>query len=83
MTLEISEIITELEDTPEARAMTRPELEALAGQIARLRDAQARIDKDGLIVQDGKSNPIEHPAIAIELKAQDEIRKWGQAQRRM
>lgn len=54
-----------------------PDLEAYCGQVAQLRDAQARIASDGLITADPKGNPIPHPAIAIERAAQDEIRKWG------
>ena len=54
-----------------------PDLEAYAGQVARLRDAQARIASEGLIVSDPKGNPIPHPALAIEKSAQAEIRAWG------
>lgn len=54
-----------------------PELEAYCGQVARLRDAQKRLDAEGLITADPKGAPIPHPAIAIEKAAQDEIRKWG------
>lgn len=54
-----------------------PEFEAYCGAIARLRDAQARIAKDGAICADPKGNPIPHPALAIERQAQDALRKWG------
>ena len=54
-----------------------PDLEAYAGQVARLRDAQARIAAEGSIVADPKGNPIQHPALAIEKSAQAEIRAWG------
>lgn len=54
-----------------------PDLEAYCGQVAVLRDAQARLASDGLVVADPKGNPLPHPAIAIEKAAQDEIRKWG------
>lgn len=73
----VAEIVTELATRGEAKRLSGPELEALAGQISRLRDAQARIAEDGLIVPDVKGNPVEHPALAIERRAQDEIRKWG------
>ena len=56
-----------------------PDLEALCGQVARLRDAQARLAAEGSIIADPKGVPIPHPAIAIERAAQDEIRKWGNA----
>lgn len=51
-------------------------MEALCGQIYRMRDAQARITKDGAIVADAKGNPIPHPAIPIEKAAQAEVRAW-------
>lgn len=56
-----------------------PDLEAFCGQVARLRDAQARLAAEGSIIADPKGVPIPHPAIAIERAAQDEIRKWGNA----
>ena len=54
-----------------------PELEAYAGQVVRLRDAQRRLDAEGEVVEDPKGFPIPHPALAIERAAQDELRKWG------
>ena len=59
-----------------------PDLEAYAGQVARLRDAQSRIAAEGAIVADPKGNPIPHPALAIEKSAQAEIRAWGDRFRR-
>ena len=56
-----------------------PELEAYCGQIATLRDAQARLDKEGRVVADAKGNPIPHPALEIEKSAQQEIRKWSES----
>ena len=56
-----------------------PDLEAFCGQVARLRDAQARLAAEGSIIADPKGVPIPQPAIAIERAAQDEIRKWGNA----
>ena len=55
-----------------------PRLEAYCGQVARMRDAQRLIAAEGLVVADGKGQPIAHPALAIERTAQDEIRKWGE-----
>lgn len=60
-----------------AGAAPGPELEAFAGQVARLREAQRRIAAEGLIIADAKGNPIPHPAISIEKAAQAEIRAWG------
>ena len=62
-----------------AERVCGPDLEAYCGQVARLRDAQARLARDGLIVSDPKGNPIPHPALAIEKSAQVEIRAWGNA----
>lgn len=55
-----------------------PSLEAYAGQILRLRDAQARLATEGVIIADPKGNPIPHPALEIERKAQAEIRAWAE-----
>ena len=54
-----------------------PDLEAYCVQVARMREAQAQIDKDGIIVRDAKGNPVPHPALAIEKAAQVEVRAWA------
>ncbi|WP_213452876.1 P27 family phage terminase small subunit [Rhizomonospora bruguierae] len=54
-----------------------PDLEAFCVQVARMRDAQARIDAEGLVVADAKGQPIPHPAIALEKQAHAEVRAWG------
>lgn len=54
-----------------------PDLVAYCGQVATQRDARARIAREGLIVEDERGRPEPHPAIALELKAQAEIRAWG------
>ncbi len=51
-------------------------MEAFCAQVYRMRDAQARITEEGLVVQDAKGNPVPHPAIAIEKQAQAEVRTW-------
>lgn len=51
-------------------------MESLCTQIHRARDAQKRITEEGLVVADDKGRPVEHPAIDIERKAQNEIRRW-------
>ena len=53
------------------------DLEAYCVQVARMRDAQARIDREGLLVPDAKGNPMPHPAIAVEKAAHAEVRAWG------
>lgn len=75
--------------SPEARAVwdavvakkpgcEGPDLEAYSVQVARMRDAQARIDREGLIVADAKGNPIPHPALAVEKVANAEVRAWSE-----
>jgi len=51
-------------------------LEALCGQVYRMREAERRISDEGMVVQDTKGNPMPHPAIAIEKQAQAEVRSW-------
>lgn len=77
MVHDVDSNVKELVERGDGARLSVPELEAVAGQIARLRDAQERIAREGLIVPDGKQNPVPHPALAIERAAQDEIRKWG------
>lgn len=79
MTTDVKEIRQEILDSygEGSERIDGADLEAYAGQIATLREAQARIATEGLIIADPKGNPIPHPAIAIERTAQDEIRKWG------
>jgi hypothetical protein len=71
----IDEVMKELGNR--AAMIHSAKIEAYAGQIVRMRDAQRRIDEEGLIVPDSKNHPVAHPAFEIERKAQDEIRKWG------
>lgn len=54
-----------------------PDLDAYCVQVARMRDAQARIDAEGLIVADEKGRPVPHPAVELERRAQTEVRAWG------
>ena len=54
-----------------------PDLEAYCVQVARMRDAQARVDTEGMVVADAKGNPIPHPALELERRAQVEVRAWG------
>lgn len=54
-----------------------PDLEAFCVQVARMRDAQARVDSEGLVVADEKGRPVPHPALAIEKAAQVEVRAWA------
>ena len=60
-----------------AQRVIGPEFEAYCGVIARLRDAQRRIQEEELIVPDTKNAPVAHPAFAIERQCADDLRKWG------
>jgi len=51
-------------------------LEAYCVQVARMRDAQRRVDREGLVVADEKGRPVPHPALVIEKAAQVEVRAW-------
>lgn len=54
-----------------------PDLEAYCGQVAMLRDARRRVAREGTIIANERGRPEAHPAIALELRAQAEIRAWG------
>jgi len=51
-------------------------LEALCGQVYLLREAEERVKREGMVVQDVKGNPTPHPGLAIIKQAQAEIRNW-------
>lgn len=53
-----------------------PAVEAFCAQVVRMRDAQARVDAEGLVVADAKGLPVPHPALALELAASTELRMW-------
>jgi len=84
MSEELREICDEV--TPTLQPNTPPAvIEALAIQIQTLRAARRLIDGDGLIVTDGKSNAVAHPALAVERAATTQItdmqRRWGARRR--
>lgn len=51
-------------------------LEAAACQLARMRWARDRIAENGEMVLDARDHIAPHPAIAIEHRAQSEVRRW-------
>lgn len=51
-------------------------MEAYCVQVVRMRDAQHRVDSEGLVVADEKGRPVRHPALDIELAASAECRAW-------
>ncbi len=79
LTEDVAKVWAEVMDAlgDQASRKKGPELEAYCGAVARLRDAQARIFEEGLIVPDPKNQPVSHPAFLIERQAMDELRKWG------
>jgi hypothetical protein len=42
-----------------------------------MRDAQRRIDAEGLVVADEKGRPVPHPAIALEAAAAKLVAAWA------
>jgi len=47
-----------------------PLIEAMASQLDAMRQARALVDADGVMVRDGKQNPIPHPCLELERQAQ-------------
>jgi phage terminase small subunit len=60
-----------------AEAIVGPDLDAYCGQVAALREAQARLLSEGLIIADPKGAPLPHPAVAIAKAAQAELRAFA------
>lgn len=49
-------------------------IEAYVVCLARMRDAQDRVDREGLLIADEKGRPIPHPALAIERACRAELK---------
>ena len=64
------EMAPELERKRLAPAM----VEAVVMCVTRMRDAQARIDAEGMIVSDEKGRPVPHPALAIEAACRKDLK---------
>jgi hypothetical protein len=64
-----SESVAQVKDSvvPETPA---PLIEAMASQLDAMRQARALVDADGVMVRDGKQNPIPHPCLELERQAQ-------------
>lgn len=60
-----------------AGRVDRAALEAFCTLIARMRDARARVDEEGMVVEDSRGRTIPHPALTIERQAAEQIRAWG------
>jgi phage terminase small subunit len=51
-------------------------IEAYAACTARAESARAMVDKDGPVIADAKGQPVQHPALAVERQAMEDMRKW-------
>lgn len=60
-----------------AGTVDRAALEAFCTLMARLREARARVDKEGMVVKDGRGRAVPHPALAVERQIAEQIRAWG------
>lgn len=49
-------------------------IEAYVVCLSRMRDAQGRVDREGLLIADEKGRPIPHPALAIERACRSELK---------
>jgi P27 family predicted phage terminase small subunit len=56
------------------KRLTDAQVEAYCVCVARMRDAQGRIDSEGLLIADEKGRPIPHPALAIEKSCRAELK---------
>jgi hypothetical protein len=50
-----------------------PLLEAMAAQLVAMREARRLVAADGVMVRDGKQNPIAHPCLELERQAQRQL----------
>ncbi|MDO5534152.1 MAG: P27 family phage terminase small subunit [Propionibacteriaceae bacterium] len=69
-------VIAELSAGRELSPFDEEAVRAFAGQVLRLREAQGRLESEGMIVGDSKGLPVEHPALGIERAASAEMRQW-------
>ncbi|QHO91936.1 hypothetical protein CWT12_12315 [Actinomyces sp. 432] len=74
---DVATIWQEVIDTYGDDSIAGPALDAYCSQVAVERAATRAIQSDGLIVEGPKGEPIPHPALELQRRAQDEIRKWG------
>ncbi|MDT9411319.1 terminase [Corynebacterium rouxii] len=57
-------------------AFDREAVMAVAGLTVKVRDARDAVEREGLIIDDGRGFPVEHPALVIEKRCSAEIRGW-------
>jgi phage terminase small subunit len=74
----LSELAAEIWNELQAGGtMPAPGFDAYCNQMAVERQASRKIAIEGLIVADAKGNPVPHPALDIQRKAQAEVRLWA------
>lgn len=61
----------------------RDVVSAYAAAVCRCEDARRSVDADGVIVADGRGQPVPHPGLAIERSAGAEMRAWYPLVRRI
>lgn len=60
-----------------AGTVDRQALEAFCYLVGRLRQAQGRIEEEGMVVRDSRGRVQPHPALEVERKLAEQIRAWG------
>ncbi|MGQ3382966.1 terminase small subunit [Glutamicibacter sp. TV12E] len=60
-----------------AGTVDRQALEAFCYLVARMRQAQERIEEEGMVVRDARGKVQPHPALEVERKLAEQIRAWG------
>lgn len=62
---------------PRPHAIVGPALETYCTLVATLREARDRIEREGLVVESPRGEPVPHPALAVERATAKELRGWG------
>lgn len=73
---ELQDEIDRLADGRELNSFDQEAVATVAGLTLRLREARDAVEREGMIIDDGKGFPIEHPALIIEKRASAEVRGW-------
>ncbi|CAB4924591.1 unannotated protein [freshwater metagenome] len=71
------EIVDALSELPILGRVDSVALEALSLVIARWREAEARIEADGLFLEHPNGHVYAHPAVKVAERAQAEFVKWS------
>ncbi|MGP7815358.1 phage terminase small subunit P27 family [Glutamicibacter soli] len=60
-----------------AGTVDRQALEAYCFLVSRLREAESRIDEEGMVVRDSRGKVQAHPALEVARKLNEQVRTWG------